>query len=257
MPPHGSVAASKCFRVRADDSAASLPFRSNARSYVPPTHPAAAVNSCRTRPALVLDSGTPPFAARLCPASGADLFVSSPVCRSALRNPSSAPAPRRCDSRDRQSTLPLLARSSWASARAAAPPRVGLTPPPPPPLHSASYPMFSYRLGRHLAASPLPLRPCPDPLRAPPCGPSACARPSSWRSVHPHPLGFSTPCWTSFSYAYDPIAPGLRASASLCQKPSPIHTETRRNSLLCPVARSIASPRWPPAWSHRSQSSCP
>src|ERR1700684_875415 len=253
----GSVVASECFAVRADGSAASLPSRSSARSYVPPTRSVAAIDSCRTRSRLALDSGTPAFAAPLCPASGAALFVSSPEYKCALRNPSSAPAPRRCDSRDRQPFLQLLAGSPWASPRAAAPPGVRLTPPPPFPLHSASHPMSSCRPGRQLAASPLPLHPCPDPPRAPPCELDASVHPSSSRSARPRRLGFSTPCWTSFSYACDPIAPGLRASASLSQKPSPIHTETRRNSLLCPVARSIASPRWPPAWSHRSQSACP
>src|SRR6202050_3205077 len=175
----GSVVASECFAVRADGSAASLPSRSSARSYVPPTRSVAAIDSCRTRSRLAPDSGTPAFAAPLCPASAAALFVSSPEYKFALRNPSSAPAPPRCGSHGRQSTLQLLAGSLWVSARAAASPRVGLTPPPPSPLHSASYPMSCYRLGRHLAASPLPLLPCPDPPRATPCAPSACAHPSS------------------------------------------------------------------------------
>src|ERR1700684_1543753 len=104
----GSVVASECFAVRADGSAASLPSRSSAASYVPPTRSVAAIDSCRTRSRLALDSGTPAFAAPLCPASAAALFVSSPVYKCALRNPSSAPAPRRCDSRDRQSTLHSL-----------------------------------------------------------------------------------------------------------------------------------------------------
>ena len=62
-------------------------------------------------PALALDSGTPPVAARLCPASAATLFVSSLEYKYALRNPSSAPALRRWDSLDRLSTLGLSAGS--------------------------------------------------------------------------------------------------------------------------------------------------
>src|ERR1700678_220476 len=141
--------------------------------------------------------------------------------------------------------------------RVAAPPRVGLNPLPPSPLRSGSDPASSCRLGRHLAASPPPPPPYPDPPRAQLCAPSACSRPSSLRSAHPHPPGFSTPDSTSASCACGPVVPSLRASASPDPMPSRAHSGIPRNSLPCPAALSTASPRWPPTSSHRSQSASP
>src|SRR5207244_3715529 len=61
---------------------------------------------------------------------------------------------------------------------------------------------------------------------------------------------------TSASCAYGPAAPSLRVSASQCPRPSLARAETLRSSRPCRVARSSASPRLPPASSHRSQPAC-
>src|SRR5271157_2758198 len=57
---------------------------------------------------------------------------------------------------------------------------------------------------------------------------------------------------TCASCACGPVAPGPRGSALPGRKPSPIRARTPRSSPPCPAARSSASPRWLPAWSHRS-----
>ena len=83
--PRGPVAASKCFPVRADGSAASRPSHSSVRSCARPTRRAAAVNSCCTRPAPAAGSHTPLVAPPVCPPSSAAPSVSSPECNCARR----------------------------------------------------------------------------------------------------------------------------------------------------------------------------
>src|ERR1700691_38672 len=71
-----------------------------------------------------------------------------------------------------------------------------------------------------------------------------------------HADGPNLCCWLC-SFACDPSAPDLRASACRFPIPSPILSEIPRNSLHCLAARWNASPRWPPAWSRRSPRSYP
>jgi hypothetical protein len=78
----------------------------------------------------------------------------------------------------------------------------------------------------------------PDPPRARPCAPDACARPSSLQSAHPRPPGSSTPYSTCASRACDPTAPSLPASASRSPTPLPNPAET---PLLASAELSVLS----------------
>src|SRR5260370_12335635 len=257
MPPHGPVAALEYSRVRAEGSAASRPSRSSARSYAPLTPPAAAVNSCRTRPAPAAGLHTPLVAPPACPSNAVAPSASSPECNCVHRTLSSSPPPHHCDIPCRHPSFRFQRRSPWFFLGAATSLRVPPALLPPSPLRPAFHPPSSCRPGRLLAASPPPPHPCPGLPRALPCGLDASVRPSSSRSVHPHPPGSSTLCWTISSFACDPIAPSLPASVPQSPMPSPIPAETPRSSLPCPVARSNASPRSPPMWSHRWRSASP
>src|SRR6266567_1644955 len=257
MLRHGPVAASECSLVLADGSAACRPSRSSARSCVRSTRRAVAVSSCRTRPAPVAGSRTPPAARHAGLASRAALLASSPECRCAHRNSSSAGPPHYCGSPYPSPVLRSPANGPSVYPEAATRPRAGSVPPPAHRPRTRFHPTWSYRPGRRPAASPPQWRPCPCLPHAPPCAPSGSAHPSSSLSARPRPPDSSIPCSRFASCASGPTAPGPRGSACRSRTPSPIPARTRRRSAQYRAAQSTASPHSLPTWSRRCPSAVP